>query len=213
MESFYSIRELISTIEAYHDSYTKMHEDKVGKLMRILGKAAGCEEPLCVSLEESGSLHDIGKLAIPAKILDKPGALTAFEREVVELHVEIGCKLVNKIQDPNRELTLNIVATHHESFDGSGYPNHLKGKQIPLEGRICSICDIYDALRSYRPYRDKLTHENIIQMMQYKGPNGFANKFDPDLLEIFTKIGDQYVHLYNLPSASTVNTIIDPSHR
>lgn len=196
MDTFEAIENIIHDLEIYHDSYTELHECRTGRLMSMLGKAFSLDEQFCKSLEMSGSMHDIGKLAIPAQILEKPGALSASEREVVKLHVEIGHKIMVKVKHPLAELTSTIILTHHEAYDGSGYPHGLKGEQIPLEGRICTICDVYDALISHRPYRNKQAHEKIIEMMLDTGSTGLAGKFDPVLLEAFVGIGNQISSFY-----------------
>jgi len=196
MDLFKAIEDVIHDLERYHDVYTESHECRTGKLMFILGEALGFDKAFCTSLERAGSIHDIGKLAIPEKILEKPGPLSAFEREVVQLHAEIGYKLTKKLKHPLAELASNITLTHHEAYDGSGYPYGLKGKNIPLEGQICSICDVYDALVSRRPYREARSHEMVIQMLQDSDPNGMANKFAPKLLDAFIGIHDQIIQSY-----------------
>jgi len=196
MDFFEAISNVFHDLEIYHDSFTKQHECRTGKLMSILGTALKLDKTFCNELEQAGSMHDIGKLTIPAKILEKPGPLSAFEREVIKLHAEIGHKLINKINHPLTELVSIITLTHHEAYDGSGYPYGLKGEHIPLAGRICSICDVYDALISHRPYRKSQTHESIIQMMTDTGPTGLARKFDPAILDTFLSINEQIIQLY-----------------
>ena len=192
MEDFFkTVGHLLHRIESYHDSYTEKHENMTGKLMFHFGKALGYNENECHRLSTLGNVHDIGKISIPAKILEKNGELSAFERSVVELHPQIGFQLIEKIQHPFTEVAKKVILNHHEAFDGSGYPNRIKGDKIPIEARICSICDVYEALRSHRPYRDKtLGHTNTLEKMLDKS-QGLRNKFDPDLLKIFEKISDQ----------------------
>lgn len=210
MDFFDSVQEIIHQLEAYHDSYTKAHECMTGRLMGLLSKTIGLDSEYCLSIEKAGSIHDIGKLAVPSTVLEKPGSLSAFEREVVELHVEIGYEITKKIQHPLGELASVIALTHHEAYDGSGYPHNLKGEQIPLEGRICTICDVYDALISHRPYRDLQSHDAVIKLIQDTGPTGLANKFDPMLLEAFVSISGQINELYKKEPARDK---IDPAHR
>lgn len=211
MDLIHSVREMLNNIETFHDSFTKSHECRTGKLMSILGKAIGLDSVFCSSLEEAGSIHDLGKLAIPSSILEKPGPLSVFERETVELHAEIGHKMIKSLKHPLGELASVIALTHHEGYDGSGYPQGLKGEAIPLIGRICSVCDIYDALRSYRPYRQNQTHESVIQMMQMTGLEGIARKLDPALLEAFVSVSEQIALLYQEKKISSAD--IDPGHR
>lgn len=199
MEDFFEmVREVIHGIENHHDSYTKHREIMTGELMSLLGNAVGLNEKACGDLAVIGSIHDIGKLTIPAAILEKPAPLNAFEREVVQLHPRIGVQLIEKVNHPLKELAIKIILNHHEAFDGSGYPHGLSGKNIPLEARICSICDVYDALRSHRPYRDQLAgHKSTMEKILSKNDDeGLFNHFDPDLLEVFEKISAEVDQVY-----------------
>jgi putative two-component system response regulator len=196
MDLIHSVRKMLNDIETFHDSFTKSHECRTGRLMSILGNAIGLDSEFCASLGEAGSIHDIGKLAIPANILEKSGPLSVFERKTVELHSEIGHKMIKHLNHPLGKLASVIALTHHEGYDGSGYPQGLKGEEIPLEGRICSVCDIYDALRSYRPYRPNQTHESVIQLMQTTGSEGIARKLDPALLEAFVSVSEEIDSIY-----------------
>lgn len=204
---FLHVREILNGIEAYHDSYTMKHEYRTARLMAILANAIGLSENDCASLEAVGALHDIGKVALPSYILEKPGPLTVFERQTVELHPQIGYELLKKIKTPLGESACTVSLTHHEAYDGSGYPNRLAGKNIPLEGRICRVCDVYDALRAYRPYQipQAMDHHTFcIQLMTDKGENGMASQFDPELLEIFQRISEKYQYVYTDVFLSTI---------
>lgn len=186
---FSSIKDMLHEIEMYHDVFTVEHEIRTGKLMSLLAQTQSLETTRCQSLEEVGAIHDVGKIAIPAKILEKPLKLSKYEREIIELHPQIGYNIVKKIKHPFCELAATVILTHHEAYDGSGYPKGLKRDEIPLEGRICRICDVYDALRSYRPYRiEHATHESVVRIMTDKNVENMYNTFDPELLEAFLTI-------------------------
>ncbi len=193
---FKNICSVLHGIENHHASKLKEHECKTGTLMSILGKAYGLTDTFCENLNEIGSIHDIGKIAIPESILEKPGPLTLYERKVVELHPVMGHEFLKDIKHPDADLARTIVLTHHENFDGTGYPNKLVGEDIPLEGRICAISDVYDALREDRPYRSKASHEAIFNMMFDTGARGLYYKFDPNLMKIFTDIADVVKAIY-----------------
>jgi HD-GYP domain-containing protein (c-di-GMP phosphodiesterase class II) len=140
-------------------------------------------------LELASVLHDIGKIAIPDAILRKPGRLTEAEFTVVKEHTTIGARIIWEIQTNCGEadsktmgLAADIALSHHESWSGGGYPAGLLGKAIPLAARIVSICDVYDALRSERPYKKGWSHEAAVEEIAVSG-----QKFDPHLLELFLK--------------------------
>lgn len=192
MEFFKTVEQLFHGIESYHDSYTEKHENMTGKLMFHFGKALGYNADESHKLSVLGNVHDIGKIAIPAHILDKKGKLNEFERAVIELHPKFGVQFIDKVKHPFTEIAKKVILNHHEAIDGSGYPNGLKGNEIPIEARICSICDVYEALRSHRPYRDEiLGHENTLEKM-LDNKHGIRRKFDPNLLDVFEKISDQF---------------------
>lgn len=192
------VQGLFHSIESYHDSYTEKHEDNTAKIMFLFGQELGLENKLCHELRMLGNIHDIGKIAVPAKILEKPGPLNEFERSVIQLHPKIGAQFIEKIDHPLKELAAKVILNHHEAFDGSGYPNGLKGEKIPFEARICSICDVYDAFRSHRPYRESsFGHEMTMQKILDNSENGLRKYFDPELLTVFEKMSDKVCRLYD----------------
>ena len=140
----------------------------------------------------SSQLHDVGKIAISDVILNKPGKLTAEEFEIMKTHVNVGVEAVKKIISETTEHAflqhaLHFVGAHHEKWDGSGYPAGLKGKDIPLEGRLMAIADVYDALISDRPYKRAFDHETACEIIK----NGSETHFDPVLVNVFIKVKDQ----------------------
>lgn len=193
---FQSVCSVLHGIENYHDSCTKDHELRTGKLMSLFGKAYGLDHTLCEVLNELGSIHDIGKLSIPEAILEKTGPLTDFERKVIELHPVIGHDLIKKIEHPYAELAAHIILTHHENYDGTGYPKGLKANEIPVEGSICAICDVYDALREKRPYRVIKSHKDVITMMYDSSDKGLFHKFNPELMKLFKEISGKIQKIY-----------------
>ena len=143
---------------------------------------------------ESSQLHDVGKIAIRDGILNKPGRLTPEEFEEMKKHVEMGVRIIERIEakTPDSEFLkyAKIFAkTHHEKWDGSGYPNGLSGEDIPLPGRLMAIADVYDALVSERPYKDMLTHEEAVKtILEEKGTH-----FDPFLVDVFEQLADKFI--------------------
>jgi len=144
----------------------------------------------------SVQLHDVGKIAIPDSILNKPGKLTEEEFEVMKTHVSVGVDAVEKILSNTREhafLThaLGIIGTHHEKWDGSGYPIGLKGKNIPLEGRMMAIADVYDALITERPYKKAFSREEACKIIQKSA----GKHFEPALVDVFMNVEETFAQI------------------
>ena len=142
---------------------------------------------------QSVQLHDVGKIAIKDNILKKPGKLTPEEFEEIKTHVKFGERVIEKIKENTTERafleqTSIFVATHHEKWDGSGYPRGLKGKEIPLQGRMMAIADVYDALTSDRPYKKAFTHEEAVVIIKQDS----GKHFDPDLVDVFLPVSHKF---------------------
>jgi putative two-component system response regulator len=175
--------ERLSALVARRDFKNGIHTCRVGEFAALIGGAAGLSEETVHNLRHAAPMHDIGKLALPDSILRKPGPLSAAERSLMQRHAEIGHELLAGTGSPLLDLAAEIALTHHERFDGSGYPHGMKGFEIPLSGRIVSIADVYDALTSDRPYREAVSSSRAIEAM-------FAERgthFDPTLLDRFRR--------------------------
>jgi putative two-component system response regulator len=146
-------------------------------IARLAGESAG----RCRDIRIATAMHDIGKAGIPAAILTKPGPLTPAERDVMRTHSEIGWRILVGSHDTVLGTAASVALTHHERLDGSGYPAGLRGEQIPVEGRIAAIGDVFDALTSDRVYRRALPFDHALEMMRAER----GRWFDPDLLDIF----------------------------
>ena len=141
----------------------------------------------------SAQLHDVGKIAITDLILNKPAKLSEDEFEIMKSHVSVGVDAIKKIMsnaDEHEFLhhALLIAGSHHEKWDGSGYPMNLKGLEIPLEGRLMAVADVYDALISERPYKKAFTHEEAIKIIE----EGAGTHFDPDIIKVFRMVEDEF---------------------
>jgi putative two-component system response regulator len=168
----------------FRDGTTGDHIIRIGLYCAALGKEVGLSDKDCELLRHASPLHDVGKIGIPDSILLKPGKLTVKEFEVMKTHTNIGGQLLSVSSSPVMKLAREIVANHHENFDGTGYPRHIKGYKIPLAARICTICDVFDALTSERPYKKAWPVDKAVnEMLMEKGTH-----FDPDLLDKFVKI-------------------------
>jgi len=172
-----SIRTHAHTIEA-KDPYTKGHCERVEQYCMIMGRRLIPDEEKRFPLSVACILHDIGKIGVPEGILNKPGSLSAEESEVMKRHPVIGGEIVRQLVGFDLE---PIIRHHHEWFDGSGYPDGLKGEEIPLESRIIAVADTYDAMTSSRPYRDGMTpHRARDEILAYSG-----RQFDPNVVQVF----------------------------
>ena len=157
------------------------HAERMGRTTAVLGQRLGLGEERCELLRLASPLHDIGKVAQPPDILHKAGPLTAAERRAMEAHTEAGYALLTGSGSQLLELAATIALTHHERWDGGGYPRRLARDEIPLEGRIASVADVFDALTSERPFRPPFPKERALRMMQ----EGRGTVFDPLVLDAF----------------------------
>jgi putative nucleotidyltransferase with HDIG domain len=163
-------------------SWTAGHSKRVTELGLALGRALDLDARTLDVLRRGGLLHDIGKIGIPAAILDKPGRLTPDETRVMRQHPELGARILAPI--PEYAEVIPIVAEHHERYDGSGYPHALAGTDISLGGRIFAVADVYDALTSQRPYRDGLPPARAIEIVRA----GRGSHFDPEIADAFVRM-------------------------
>jgi putative two-component system response regulator len=161
---------LALSIEA-KDPYTEGHCDRLSKYSVALGEKLGLSEDQRVALRRGGLVHDIGKLAVPEHILLKPGPLTPEERKIMEQHTIAGERICAPLRSFRH--VLPIIRHHHEKQDGSGYPDGLKGEQIPLTARILQVTDIYDALSTDRPYRKALPVQKAFAIMREEVKRGW----------------------------------------
>ncbi|HYB96018.1 MAG TPA: HD domain-containing phosphohydrolase [Vicinamibacterales bacterium] len=177
-----TIGALSTAIEA-KDGVTSNHIHRVQHYAMGLAKAlGGLDEQTCKALQAAALLHDTGKLAVPERILNKPGKLTAAEFEAMKLHVDVGADILSSIDFPYP--VVPIVRAHHENWDGSGYPNGLKGIDIPIGARILSVVDCYDALTSDRPYRAAMTDEDALAIIRARR----GTMYDPVIVDTFERV-------------------------
>ena len=171
----------VETIEA-RDPYTKQHSANVSAYAMSIAKAYGCSQDEIAKLNVSGNLHDIGKIGIPDTILLKPGRLTDEEYKIIKKHPVIGSNIIGHFGMWTDEQS--IIRHHHERFDGKGYPDGLKGEEIPLLSRILSVADVYDALTTDRSYRRKMPDHVAVKIIRENA----GSQFDPNVVNIFLKL-------------------------
>jgi putative two-component system response regulator len=168
----------------FRDEETGRHVMQMSRYCEILASAAGADAELRGSIQEAGSLHDLGKIAIPDYVLLKPGPLSPDERSIMQTHAAIGHRMLSGSESPLLELAAEIALTHHERVDGTGYPNGLSGESIPLSGRIAAIADVFDALTTDRVYRPAFSLTEAADMMKKES----GRHFDRELLALFWKL-------------------------
>jgi putative two-component system response regulator len=180
-ESRLEIVQRLGLAAEYKDNETGLHVIRMSHFSRILGIAAGMTEVEADDLLHAAPMHDVGKIGIPDRILQKPGPLDPDEWKVMQSHVTIGAEIIGEHEGGMLALASQIALTHHEKYDGSGYPNGLRGEEIPLAGRIVAIADVFDALTSVRPYKKAWTEEDALTfLVEQKGKH-----FDPVLVDLF----------------------------
>lgn len=175
------ILERLARAAEYRDDATGQHIIRVGRLSEQIGRVLGLSEEQLFQLRHAAPLHDIGKIGIPDAILLKPGALSREEWEIMKRHTEIGARILSDCPYPVVEMARQIALTHHERWDGQGYPQGLHREQIPLWGRIVAVADAYDAMTNPRPYRPALSHEQAVEIIRAER----GRQFDPLVVDAF----------------------------
>jgi ribonuclease P protein subunit RPR2 len=178
-----TVRALSNAVEA-RDAYTGKHAERVAAYGIEIARAFGLPRPEAPELEFGFLLHDIGKLAIPDAILYKPGGLTDEERALMARHPAIGSEIVGEIEFLSE--AARVVRSHHERWDGTGYPDGLAGEQIPLAARVFAVADVLDALTSDRPYRPASSLREAREMISAEA----GSHFDPRVVAAFNSIDD-----------------------
>jgi putative two-component system response regulator len=168
----------------YRDNETGMHVIRMSKSSRLLARAAGVSERQANLLLNAAPMHDIGKIGIPDRVLIKPGPLDPEEWALMKTHPLIGAEIIGDHPSELLQMARIVALTHHEKWDGTGYPHGLAGDEIPLEGRIVTIADVFDALTSERPYKHAWSTAEAVEFMRAQS----GSIFDPDLLNLFLNL-------------------------
>lgn len=183
----------LSLVAEYRDDDTGMHIKRMSQYAVLLGKATGMKDEEAKLLFYAAQMHDIGKIKVPDHVLLKPGKLTPEEWEVVKFHTVLGSRILSGSKSKLLQMAELIALTHHERWDGTGYPTGLKGKDIPFVSRLCSLADVFDALTSKRPYKEPWPVEKAAdEIKRLKGVN-----FDPELTDLFLEIFDKILEAKN----------------
>ena len=180
--------------EIYHEE-TGGHIARVGEYAAFIARELGKDDPYIEDIRIYAQLHDLGKVRVSREILTKPGALSKPEFEEMKRHAPYGAEMLG--DSSWLEMARNICRYHHERWDGSGYPQGLSGDDIPLEGRIVSICDVYDALREARSYKPAFTHEDACRIILEGDGRVMPGHFDPMVLDVFRRNCDFFGEIHN----------------
>lgn len=171
----------LSRAAEFRDDETGQHLQRMSWYCHLIGSKIGLSPSTCELLRIASPMHDVGKLGIPDRILLKPGRLTPEEFTIMKTHAEIGYRILHGSTAEPLEVAATIAHTHHEKWDGNGYPRGLRGEEIPLPGRIAAIADVFDALTSARPYKPAWPLEAALDLMRKNA----GSHFDPRLIEVF----------------------------
>ena len=177
----------------YKDTDTGEHIARMSQYSKLLALEFGMGEQQAELLRQAAPMHDVGKIGIPDAILLKPGRLTPDEFDHMKQHAAIGAQILANSSSPLLQLAHKLAIEHHEKWDGSGYPNGLKGEQISVEGRIVAIADVFDALTSQRPYKEAWGVEEALEHMQAQA----GKHFDPHLINLFVNKLDAIITIKN----------------
>ena len=180
----------------YKDEDTATHIKRISYYSRVLSQKLGQSESFVETMFYASPMHDIGKIGIPDHILLKPGKLTHEEFAIMKNHTIIGAKILgNSVSDFLRSAE-TIALTHHERWDGTGYPHRLKGEEIPLTGRIMNIIDQYDSLRSKRPYKPCFSHGKTFEIITNGDTRTRPEHFDPAVFDAFIQVADEFDKIF-----------------
>jgi putative two-component system response regulator len=175
---------VLAAVGEFHDDDTYRHTQRVGSLAASLGRQLDMSETACADLRSAAPLHDLGKVGVPREILRKPGPLSDTEREVMMRHPAIGAQILASASSPVLRLAAVIAHSHHERWDGSGYPDGLSGSDIPLAGRITAVADVFDALTHDRPYKSAWEIAAAIDLVADES----GQQFDPEVAAAFAAL-------------------------
>jgi putative two-component system response regulator len=175
----------------YRDNETGMHVIRISKLCERLARGMGLDDHECHLIRHASPMHDIGKIGIPDHILLKSGKLTAKEWGIMKTHADIGALILSGSESEFLQMAEVIAGSHHERWNGHGYPRGLKGEEIPLVSRIVAVCDVFDALTSDRPYKEAWSVENTVAEMKSQS----GKLFDPNVLKTFMDLLPEMVDI------------------
>lgn len=182
---------------SYKDEETGAHVTRIGLYTQVLARVMDMPAEFCDLIRYASPLHDLGKIAIPDAILGKPDGFEPHEWEIMKTHAALGAKLLSGTNSPFLVMGAEIAGSHHERWDGGGYPAKLQGEAIPMSGRIMNICDQYDALRSTRPYKTFLDHDRALEIITQGDGRTMPDHFDPGVLAAFKTCSERFRDIFD----------------
>lgn len=180
----------------YKDEDTATHIRRISYYCKTIGEKLGLQDEFVEIMFYASPMHDVGKMGIPDSILLKPGKLTSEEFEIMKSHTTIGARILRESRSEFLKAGETIALSHHERWDGTGYPHGLKGEEIPLTGRIMNIVDQYDSLRSRRPYKPGLSHKQTVEIITVGDGRTMPGHFDPDVLNAFVQSANEFNDIF-----------------
>jgi cyclic di-GMP phosphodiesterase len=187
------ILQRLGVASEYKDADTYLHTIRVGQYAGYMAKSMGFNENIVEELAITAPLHDVGKIGVPDHILFKNGKLNQGEWEQMKLHTVHGYKILKGSDNSLLKSAETIALSHHERWDGKGYPYQLKQTEVHLYGRITAVCDVYDALTMERPYKPAWSHEAAVT----KIIDGRGSQFDPELIDVFASVTNEFANISN----------------
>jgi putative two-component system response regulator len=193
-----SIRRMAQMAE-YREPETTSHRERIREYCYVLGICIGLSAYDAEVISFACMLHDIGKVGLPESLIMKAGDLTSYEWEQMKKHTTIGAEILRGSPSVILQTGEVVALTHHERWDGSGYPNALRGEDIPLSGRICALADVFDALTTKRLYKQEVSVDNAFRLIKDAG----GQLFDPKLVEVFLQNREDIQKIRNIGAASS----------
>lgn len=188
---------VMSRAASYRDEETGAHVRRISHYCVELGTALGLDADYCDCLYYASPMHDVGKIGIPEAVLQKPGRLTVDEWEVMKAHTTLGAKMLEGGESPYLAMGREIALSHHECWDGTGYPQGLAGEAIPLAARIMQLADIYDTLRSQRPYKPAFNHTRALEIIARGDGRVMPGHIDPQIMATFGRCAERWREIHD----------------